>query len=94
MGLKELEARAFTLRDTREHRYLPWSELVKHTDALNVPTARFVGNGWQTDGRSDDELRKLAEIKYASGKHGEGIVIRAMDSSWSFKVINLLYKEA
>jgi hypothetical protein len=42
---------------------------------------------------SADELRKLAEIKYANGKHGEGIVVRAADQSWSFKVINLLYKD-
>lgn len=91
MGLDELEARAFTLRDTVNHRYMPWSALVAATDALGIPTARFIGNG--TDGRTDDELRKMAEIKYANGKHGEGIVIRALDSSWSFKVINLLYKD-
>lgn len=91
MGLDELEARAFTLRDTVNHRYMPWSALVAATDALGIPTARFIGNG--TDGRTDDELRKMAEIKYANGKHGEGIVIRALASSWSFKVINLLYKD-
>ena len=92
MGLAELEARAFTLRDTVNHRYLPWSTLVATTDALGIPTARFIGNGWQTDGRTDDELRKMAEIKYPNGKHGEGIVIRALDSSWSFKVLNLRYE--
>lgn len=91
MGLASLEARAFTLRDTREHRYLPWADLVKQTDALYMPTARFVANGQH--GMSDDELRKLAEIKYPNGKHGEGVVIRALDSLWSFKVINLLYKD-
>ncbi len=91
MGLAELEARAFTLRDTVNHRYLPWSALVATTDALYMPTARFVANGDQ--GMTDDELRKIAEIKYSNGKNGEGIVIRALDSSWSFKVINLLYKD-
>jgi len=91
MGLSEVEARAFTLRDTREHRYLPWSALVKVTDDLYMPTARFVANG--ETGMTDDELRKLAEIKYPNGKHAEGIVIRALASSWSFKVINLLYKD-
>lgn len=91
MGLADIEARAFTLRDTREHRNLPWSDLVKATDDLYMPTARFVANG--SSGMTDDELRKLAEIKYPNGKHGEGIVIRALDSSWSFKVISLLYKD-
>ena len=33
-----------------------------------------------------------AAIRYASGRHGEGVVVRARDSSWSFKVINLAYK--
>ena len=32
-----------------------------------------------------DELRNLAEIIYPNGKPGEGIVIRANDSSWSFR---------
>lgn len=91
MGLKAVEAHAFTLRDTVNHRYLPWSELMKQTDTLDMPFARFIENGQHS--MSDDELRKLAEIKYQSGKHGEGIVIRAMDSSWSFKVINLLYRD-
>lgn len=93
MGLADLEVRAFTLRDTVNHRYMPWAALVATTDALGIPTTRFIGNGWQTDGRTDDELRKMAEIKYPNGKHGEGIVIRALDSSWSFKVLNLLYKD-
>ena len=47
-----------------------------------------------TLGEIADELRKMAEIKYANGKYGEGIVIRAFDHSWSFKVLNLNYKEA
>ncbi len=93
MGLPDLEARAFTLRDTREHRYLPRDQLHNCTEALGIPMARLIANGWENDGKTDDELRKMAEIKYANGKHGEGIVIRALDSSWSFKVLNLNYKD-
>lgn len=93
MGLPDLEARAFTLRDTREHRYLPRDQLHNCTEVLGIPMARLIANGWENDGKTDDELRKMAEIKYANGKHGEGIVIRALDSSWSFKVINLNYKD-
>lgn len=94
MGLPELEARAFTLRDTVEHRYLPRDELEGQAEMLGIPLARLVANGWPSEGgKTDDELRKLAEIKYPNGKHGEGIVIRALDSSWSFKVINLNYKD-
>ena len=31
--------------------------------------------------------------QHGHAKPGEGIVIRAMDSSWSFKAINLNYKD-
>ena len=94
MGLKELEARAFTLRNTVTHAYEPWARLLEVCQRLEIPRARALGTHDQLSKvTTDDELRKLAEIKYANGKHGEGIVIRALDSSWSFKVINLLYKD-
>jgi len=41
---------------------------------------------------SADQLRKLAEVKYPNGKPGEGIVLRSLSHEWSFKVLNLLYK--
>jgi RNA ligase (TIGR02306 family) len=93
MGLAELEARAFTLRDTINHRYLPRCDLEEMCAVLGAPLARLVGTHETHAPTTDDELRKLAEIKYPNGKHGEGVVIRALDSSWSFKVINLLYKD-
>jgi RNA ligase (TIGR02306 family) len=94
MGLADIEARAFTLRDTRQHRNLPLVLLVSQCLQLGVPLARCVYETGPAGGAlSDEELRKLAEIKYANGKHGEGVVIRAFDSSWSFKVINLNYKD-
>jgi RNA ligase (TIGR02306 family) len=93
MGLPEIEARAFTLRDTINHRYLPRLALEAQCAALGVPMARLIGTSNTLTARNDDELRKLAEIKYQNGKHAEGVVIRALDSSWSFKVINLLYKD-
>lgn len=93
MGLSEIEARAFTLRDTVNHRYMPSADLEGICRELGLPLARCIGTSITLAARTDDELRKLAEIRYANGKHGEGIVIRAFDSSWSFKVINLLYKD-
>lgn len=105
MGLAELEARAFTLRDTKSHRYMPLADLLNACSVLNMPMALILGDSatWaprasHINGRglpvfTDDELRKLAEIKYPNGKHGEGIVIRALDSAWSFKVINLKYQD-
>ena len=91
MGLKDLEARAFSLYNFKEHRYMGHVYLWNQCKDLGIPMARQI----ECDKRAyaADELRKLAEIRYANGKHGEGIVIRANDSSWSFKVINLLYKD-
>jgi RNA ligase (TIGR02306 family) len=105
MGLPDLEVRAFTLRDTRAHCDMPRLELERVCAELGIPMARLIGtasnlhhhashiNGHGMPVFTAEELRKLAEIKYPNGKPGEGIVIRALDSSWSFKVINLLYKD-
>ena len=91
MGLSELEVRAFSLYNIPKKGYAPRVELEEVASDLSIPLARTVA---VNDGAyTPDELRKLAEIKYQNGKHGEGIVVRALDSSWSFKVINLLYKD-
>lgn len=89
MGLKGLEARAFSLYDRTAFRYASHADLLHECAQLGIPTAKAVhGHG----ACSADELRALAAIRYSNGKHGEGVVIRALDSSWSFKVINLAYK--
>lgn len=93
MGLSELQARAFTLRDTVNHRYLPEADLNRTCKELDIPQARIIGTRDTMTAGTDDDLRRLAEIKYPNGKYGEGVVIRALDSSWSFKVINLNYKD-
>jgi RNA ligase (TIGR02306 family) len=91
MGLADVEMRAFSLYDIEAQQYASYGELKDLCERLDLPMARLVAMG--EGPRTTDELRKMAEIKYKNGKHGEGIVIRAMDSSWSFKVINLLYKD-
>lgn len=91
MGLPAMEARAFSLYNTDTHRYEPVAELMFMCGELGIPMASVLPI--ETRAYTADELRKLAEIRYQNGKHGEGIVIRANDSSWSFKVINLLYKD-
>lgn len=91
MGLKDLEIRVFSLFHVPQQRYCEYSELLDIARSLNLPLARKIE--CEHRAYSHDELLKLAEIKYANGKPGEGIVIRANDSSWSFKVLNLLYKD-
>lgn len=92
--LNELEIRVFSAYDENKRKYLPYDELKSICHRLNLPMARLIGE-FPPLGRvpDSDELQKMAEIKYASGKNGEGIVIRALSSEWSFKVINLLYKD-
>lgn len=91
MGLASLEARAFNLKDTVHHVTAPHAQLEAVCTMLRIPMAKFIAAG--TTARTPNELRALSQIRYANGKPGEGIVIRALDSSWSFKVINLDYKD-
>ena len=93
MGLADVEGRAFTLYDYTQHRRLSQATLNAVATWIGMPKAPELMTG-EGSVLSADQLRKLAEVKYPNGKHGEGIVIRDMASGWSFKVINLLYKEA
>ncbi len=89
MGLPALEARAFSLYNINKRRYENMPTLLHTAAQLGIPWAAHIPIA---RAHTADDLRRLAEIKYPNGKHGEGIVIRANDSSWSFKVLNLRYE--
>lgn len=91
MGITDVEGRAFTLHNYATHKREPHAMLALVCANVGIPMAGLILAG--SHALDADTLRKLAEVKYPNGKHGEGIVIRARDSSWSFKVINLLYKD-
>lgn len=92
LGLKEVEGRLFTVRCADDGwQKLSMSEVEYMADRTKMPLARFVTMGNEI--KTDDELRAMADIKYPNGKPAEGIVIRGLDSSWSFKVLNLAYKD-
>lgn len=93
LGLSEVEGRGFTLYDYLSHRKLDVDELNDVLADVGMPAAPLVmlGSGAFAN---PEHLRKLAEIKYPNGRHGEGIVIRDLAHSWSFKVISLKYTEA
>lgn len=91
MGLADVEGRAFTLHDYTAHQRQTHAMLVLVCVNVGIPLAVPVARG--THALDADGLRKLAEVKYPNGKHGEGIVVRSVDSLWSFKTINLLYKD-
>lgn len=99
LKLKEIEVRAFTLYDIDRHEYLGYEELCSFTSLIGVPMVRIVEQGDCFAEFSNDDLRKLAEIKYPNGGHAEGIVVRPKvedrvnNERLSFKIINLLYKK-
>ena len=89
MGLTVMEARAFAVFKKIDGR---WDKVRLSYLPQSIPSARLIKSGGICV-YTADQLRFLAEITYPNGKPGEGIVIRAADQSWSFKVINLLYKD-
>lgn len=94
LGLSDLDMRAFRLWDNHKHHYLPYQNLKDVCNDLGAPLARCLGEFEPMKVvPTAEEFRKMAEITYQTGKPGEGIVIQDMDNRWSFKVINLLYKD-
>jgi hypothetical protein len=71
--------------------YQPRETLEKVAQDMNIPLAPVIKKS--SGPLEEEELRKLAEVEYAPGVPGEGIVVRDPESTWSFKVINLLYKD-
>ena len=92
MGLHSLEARAFTAYDFKEHMRLQSQYLELIAVEVGIPMADLVSMSPCFD-LSDDQMREIASsLKYRSGKHAEGVVIRSPDQNISFKVISLDYK--
>jgi len=89
MGLSELEGRLFGAFVRNGAR---WDRLGVPYFPACMPHARRIIVEQRP--HTAEELRAIAATKYPNGKHAEGVVIRAKDQSWSFKVINLSYKEA
>lgn len=89
MGLARNEIRVFTLYNHRIGLRLPYAQLLSLCLNMDLQVSRLITTGHGPLGA--DALRKLAEITYPNGEPGEGIVIRDLESTFSFKVINLLY---
>lgn len=58
-----------------------------------MPVAKVLVRGELGCVLTADDLRSMADINYDNGAPAEGIVIRATDSAWSAKVINLNYRD-
>ena len=88
MGLTNLQGRLFGAFVRLNGQWTRLSR--KQFPATEMPLAREIPVEQRP--HTADELRKLAAIQYPNGWHGEGVVVRAVDQTWSFKVINLDYK--
>lgn len=93
MGLAEQEIRVFCVFNICYRKRAPYLGAVDFCAKYNLPTAKHVASSVSFCALHTDDLRQLADIKYDNGKPGEGVVIQAADSSWSFKVINLNYQD-
>jgi len=89
MGLTNLEGRLFGAFVRLNGQWTRLSR--KQFPATEMPLAREIPVEQRL--HTADELRKLAAIQYPNGWRGEGVVVRAVDQTWSFKVINLDYKD-
>ena len=91
-GCEELTMAAFTLHNTVDNERCHFGTLVHLCRALELPMAEVVasGHGYVTP----DKLRKMAgSFVYRNGRPVEGVVVRGINSTFSFKVINLNYKD-
>ncbi|MEW5985206.1 MAG: RNA ligase family protein [Chloroflexota bacterium] len=100
MGLKQVDVRLFSLYDLEARRYLGGAEVKEAAQQLQLPMVEVVDWGRPFEFRDDEELRRYAEGLYPNGRQREGVVIRPLEETavdgrrLSFKVVNLLYKEA
>lgn len=90
LGLDELTIAVFTLHNIGDGERCHFGTLVHLCHQLELPMAEIVTSG---HGYIDhDNLRGLAELwRYPNGSQAEGIVVRSINSNWSFKALNLSY---
>jgi RNA ligase (TIGR02306 family) len=89
-GYTGLEIRAFTLYDINRKERCHFGALVHFCESLDIPMAEISasGHGYVPP----EKLRELADaVVYENGAQGEGVVVRSINSNWSFKSISLNY---
>ena len=98
LELSQVEPRVFDVWDIDGQKHLDFQDTGGVALDLGLPTVQLDLMGTYR-GYTDDNLRKLAEGTYESGRQREGIVVRPVremrvqGERLSFKVKNLLYRE-
>lgn len=92
LGLKDLHLFVFNLIDLRTRTRLPFFELMSMCEKLSLPTVPIEQVGDIFPYCTVKELLALAKGHYHNTKNArEGLVVRSIDSSISFKIINNEY---
>ncbi len=91
-GFEDLQMRAFTLFNIAANERCHFGVLVYLCQQLGLPMAEISATG---HGALDDEsLRMLADrATYPNGEQAEGVVVRSINSNWSFKSLSLSYRD-
>lgn len=91
-GFSELKIFAFTLYDIERQERCHFGALMHFCQSYGIPTAEITASGHGY--ANPDKLRELADkVVYENGSQGEGVVVRSINSNWSFKSISLNYKD-
>lgn len=90
LGLKEFDLFVFNVFDINAQKYLPYEQLIKFcwTYGLRTVPILVVGDNFSIEYTQDSLLEMANELRYDSGKLAEGIVVRSLDQSISFKVVS------
>ena len=89
----------YSVFDIDKHEYLPFEEMVQILKQIDLKMVPIISTSWAIEDDMET-LIKLSERKYTINpeSEAEGIVIRTLDSKFSFKVINprflLKYEDA
>jgi RNA ligase (TIGR02306 family) len=91
LRLAELDVAAFTLCHYAKRERAHYGALVGLCQNLEIPLASVIAAG---SGSIDtDEIREISEEALYDDKPGEGVVFRSINSDWSYKALNLNYKD-
>lgn len=100
LGLREPTPFLFNVFNITKQEHMGFYDIeVWAKDSNNFPMVEVIDEEKVFDFKTDENLRKYAEGKYANGKEREGVVIRPMieerlaGERLSFKVLNLNHKD-
>lgn len=101
LGLKEIDLFVFNVYNIDERRYLNYAEFIDFTSELGLKTCPILETNFLLDGKTFDELLKMADGFYENGTLREGIVFRPMIERYSeymegrvsFKIVSNAFLE-